>query len=174
MSSIVILVLAYVTITLICVTYGIAHTIEVRMKLDAEDKRIAADTALAEAQSKAMTAKPYKELMEALNNICDFVIANEIALVLGEKISRDDRNDVLIDQTAHISMLIQQMLSPEFIRQLAYYVEINSHPETDDYLKYYIRKTVMVKLTVVINSRADVFDQRPAPPAKPTEATTDQ
>lgn len=157
----------YTILAAVCVTYFVTHIIATGIKMvieqkriDSDNERIKTDMALAEAQSKAMTAKSYEELKNTLDAICNFVIANEIVLVVGNEFTRDERNDLLINQTADISSKITDMLSPEFIRQYSYYVGIRSNIEEDDFLKYYIRKTVMTKVTDVIEARTKVIEQK--------------
>lgn len=143
-------------------SYIIGNVVTTYLTIKNGNERIKADMALAEAQSKAMTAKPFKELKEFLDGMIDLYLANEIVLALSGTFTLDERNDLLIEYTASISKLVYTSLSSEFKRQLAYYVEISPDivkPDDEDYLTYYIRKTVMLKLTVIIDSRMKVIEQ---------------
>lgn len=133
------------------------------LKLDAEQRRREVDLKLAEAQGRMMTAKPLNDLLDTVNKIMDFYIANELVLIANGKISEEDRNDILIQYTASISTKVTGNLSSEMIRQFSYYTYINNSATTDengdtveDFLTYYIRKTVMTKVALVVGGRTEV------------------
>lgn len=132
--------------------YIVATTVVAVLKLIAEKNRQEVDLIRADAQGKVMTAKPFKDLIDTLNAIVDFYVAHEIVLVINGKIIEDERGDLLVQYTASISALVLSSLSPELLRQFSYYVEVSSDPNEEDYIKYYIRKSVMLKLTTVINT----------------------
>lgn len=149
--------------------YVIARVIINMMTLNEERKRREADLALAEAQSKVMTAKPLKDLADSLNFIMDFYIANEIVLIANGKMTEEEKNDILVEQTAKISGMILNNTSSELLRQFSYYVDVNPNPNEDDFVMYYIRKSVMTKLAYVLNARVDVEPKRTSP-VKPNES----
>lgn len=160
-----------ITIPLLLIFYIIMRISVEYWKYDAEEKRRNVDLELAKAQSLMMTAKPFKDLLETLNTIIDFHIAHEMVLVISGHFTREERDEILTNYTASISATIMQSLSAELLRQFAYYVEVNNDPGTDDYIKYYIRKNVMTKLTVIIDKKVQVMDDAKAAKAKPNTTT---
>lgn len=109
-------------------------------------EEFATKMAMADAQSKMTTTKSFNELKEILNYIIVFICTNEISLIGNSSVSTDEVMSTIETYVADISAKCYNFLSVEFKRQFCTYVD-------EEFLLYYIRKSTLINVTNMINSR---------------------
>ena len=110
------------------------------------NKKFEVNLAMAEAQSKMTSVKPFNELKETLNYIIQFVCVNDISLIGNDGVSNEEVLNTLETRVADISAKCVMFLSDEFKRQFCTYAD-------EEFLDYYIRKTVFINATSMIKTK---------------------
>ena len=90
--------------------------------------------AMAEAQSKMTSTKPFNDLKEILNYVIQFICVNEVSLIGENGVSNEEVLNTLETRVADVTTQCYLYLSDEFKRQFYTYAN-------DEFLQYYIRKT---------------------------------